>query len=236
PLPDNAIARLANAVSRIAAWEPPMRLNDTTRAYFERLATISTPEEAARYNGIATPAKSAAIQQYFREHEAMHWSMLHTSISPTMISGGFRRNVIPSEAEATLGVRAVPNEDLPWFVEQLKKVANEPGVEIVAPQRGSRVSAQPSSIQTEMFRAIEATQKKIYPGAITIPTMSTGASDKVYLQAKGMNCYGFGPLLDEEDAAKGFGAHSDQERLRESELYRFAQFNWELIQTMAATK
>jgi len=234
PLPDNAIARLSNAISRVASWQPPMRLNDTTRTYFERLATISTPEEAARYNGISNPARSEAIQSYFREKETMHWSMLRTSISPTMLQAGFRRNVIPSEAEATLDVRALPDEDMVAFVAQMKKIANEPGVEIIAPERSHRVAAKPSSITTEMFRVLESTQKKIYPGAITIPTMATGASDKVFLQAKGVNCYGFGPLLDEEDAEKGFAAHSDQERLREKELYRFTQFNWEAVRTIAA--
>lgn len=234
PLPDNAIVRLSNAISRVAGWQPPMRLNDTTRTYFERLATISTPEEAARYNGISNPAKVDAIQSYFREKETMHWSMLRTSISPTMLQAGFRRNVIPSEAEATLDVRALPDEDIVAFVAQMKKIANEPGVEIIAPERSHRVAAKPSSITTEMFRVLESTQKKIYPGAITIPTMATGASDKVFLQAKGVNCYGFGPLIDEEDAEKGFAAHSDQERLREKELYRFTQFNWEAVRTIAA--
>jgi acetylornithine deacetylase/succinyl-diaminopimelate desuccinylase-like protein len=236
PLPDNAIARLSNALSRIAAWEPPLRLNDTTRTYFERLATISSPADAARYNGLSDPAKRAAISQYFRQNEPLHWSMLRTSISPTMIKAGFRVNVIPSEAEATLDVRALPDEDQSAFIEQLKRVANEPGVEIVRAQRASRVLAPPSSIKTEMFQVLENAQKRVYPGAVTIPTMSTGASDKVYLQAKGVNCYGIGPLIDEEDTQLGFGAHSDQERLREKEIYRFTQFNWEVIRAIAAKK
>jgi len=233
PLPDNAIARLANAVSRIAAWEPPMRLNDTTRTYFERLATISTPEQAARYNGLADPTRRAALNQYFRQNEPMYWSMLRTSISPTMLKAGFRVNVIPSEAEATLDVRALPDENMPAFVEQLKKVANEPGVEIIAPERSHRIAAPPSSIRSEMFQVLEQVQKKVYPGAVTIPTMSTGASDKVFLQAKGVNCYGIGPLIDEEDGALGYGAHADQERLREKELYRFTRFNWEVLLSIA---
>src|SRR5690242_2689853 len=213
-----------------------MRLNDTTRAYFERLATISTPQEAARYNGLADPAKRAAINQYFRQNEPTHWSMLRTSISPTMIKGGFRLNVIPSEAEATLDVRALPDENITAFIDQLKKVANEPGVDVVRAERASRVPAPPSSITTEMFRVLENVQKRVYPGAATIPTMSTGASDKVYLQAKGVNCYGIGPLVDEEDGPLGFGAHADQERLREKEIYRFTQFNWEAVREIAAKK
>jgi acetylornithine deacetylase/succinyl-diaminopimelate desuccinylase-like protein len=236
PLPDNAIARLSNALSRIAAWEPPMRLNDTTRTYFERLATISTPAEAARYNGILNPAKAAEIQKYFREHEPMHWSMLRTSISPTMLKAGFRVNVIPSEAEATLDVRVAPGEDIPAFVAAMKKVANEPGVDFVLPERSHRILAPPSSITSEMFHTLETVQKKIYPGAVTIPTMATGASDKVFLQAKGVHAYGIGPVVDEEDAQLGFAAHSDQERIRLKELYRFTQYNWEVIRSIAGTK
>ena len=71
-----------------------MRLNDTTRTYFERLATISTPAEAARYNGILDPAKAGPIQQYFREKEPMHWSMLRTSISPTIIRPTFQHRKV----------------------------------------------------------------------------------------------------------------------------------------------
>ena len=235
PLPDNAIGRLSNALSRVVAWQPPMKLNDTTRTYFERLAAISTPEEAARYNGLLIPEKTAAIQEYLRQNEPVHWSMLRTSISPTMLKAGFRRNVIPSEAEATLDVRAVPDEDMTSFVDQLKKVMNEPGVDVVTGTR-TRKPAPPSRIDTEMFRAIEATQKLVYPGATTIPTMATGASDKVALQARGVSAYGIAPLVDEEDTALGFGAHSDQERLAEKELYRFTRFNWELIRSMAGAK
>ena len=66
--------------------------------------------------------------------------------------------------------------------------------------------------------------------------MATGGSDKVILQARGVQAYGISPLVDEEDTALGFGAHSDQERLAEKELHRFTKFNWELIRTIAASK
>jgi hypothetical protein len=66
--------------------------------------------------------------------------------------------------------------------------------------------------------------------------MSTGASDKVFLQVRGVATYGIGPLADEEDGAKGFGAHSDQERLLEAEIYRFTVFNWDVVTAMAAAK
>ena len=68
---------------------------------------------------------------------------------------------------------------------------------------------------------------------VTIPTMSTGATDMAQLRAKGVQCFGIGPATDMEDGPKGFGAHSDQERLLETELHRFVRFNWEIVTGLA---
>ena len=51
-----------------------------------------------------------------------------------------------------------------------------------------------------------------------------------------MQCYGIGPALDTEDASKGFGAHSDQERIREAELHRFVRFQYDVVMQVAAAK
>jgi acetylornithine deacetylase/succinyl-diaminopimelate desuccinylase-like protein len=67
----------------------------------------------------------------------------------------------------------------------------------------------------------------------TLPTMSTGATDMAYLRAKGIQCYGVGPAIDAEDGPLGFGAHSDQERILESELHRFVRFHYDIVADMA---
>ena len=53
--------------------------------------------------------------------------------------------------------------------------------------------------------------------------MGTGATDMAQVRNKGQQCFGIGPASDLEDAPKGFGAHSDQERILEAEIYRFVQ-------------
>ena len=70
----------------------------------------------------------------------------------------------------------------------------------------------------------------------TIPAMSTGATDMANLRARGIQCYGIGPATDTEDVAKGFAMHGDQERLLESELYRFVRFNWDVVFDLARAK
>ncbi len=234
PRPDNAIAHLAMAVAKIAAWQPPLRLNDTTRTYFERLATISPPAEAARYNHIADPAKSAEIQRYFAEHDFQHSSILRTSVVPTMLNAGFRQNVIPSEAEANIDIRALPDEDMPKFYAEMKRVIGDDSIEIVQP-KGGRPAGRPSRLDTDMFRALENAQKRVYPGAITLPSMLTGATDMAQLRAKGVQAYGFGAVIDGKDLYAN-GAHSDDERLQESALYKMVEFVWNAVIEVAGSK
>jgi acetylornithine deacetylase/succinyl-diaminopimelate desuccinylase-like protein len=234
PRRDNAIVHLSTAVSKIGNWEPPMRLNDVTRTFFERLATISSPDEAARYNGLVDPQKTAAIQNYFAEHDLGKYSILRTSISPTIINGGFRENVIPSHAEAMLDIRALPDEDMTKFYAQMERLIGDSAVKIV-PSAPGRPAAPPSRLDTDMFRALEAAQRRLYPNAITIPGMVTGATDLAQLRAKGVQAYGIGPRFDEAEFAE-HGWHSDIERLSEDSLYGLVQFVWYAVLDVAATK
>ena len=232
PLEENAVAHLSAAVAAVAKWTPPIRLNETTSAYFRRLAEISPPEQAARYRAVLDPRTVAAADEYFRKHEPRHASMLRTSISPNIVQAGYRINVIPSEAAANLDVRALQDEDFPAFLDQIRKVINDPSVEVSLAPRDTRPAGVEARIDTEAFKVLEALTQQHYK-VITVPTMSTGATDMAYLRSKGMQCYGVGPGLDVEDGPKGFGAHSDQERILESELHRFVRFYWDVVVRLA---
>ena len=237
PLETNALAHLGEAVGAIAAWTPPMRLNETTAAYFKRLATVSSPEEAQRYRDLLSPDPkiSGPADQYMRKNEPRHWSMLRTSLSPTIINGGYRSNVIPSEGTATIDTRLAPDEDAAKFLELVKGVVNDPTVEVSYGARDTRPPTPAARLDSDAFKVLEANMTKHY-NAVTLPTMSTGATDMAYLRQKGIQCYGIGPALDIEDGPKGFGAHSDQERILESELHRFVRFTWDAVVGLAGAK
>jgi acetylornithine deacetylase/succinyl-diaminopimelate desuccinylase-like protein len=232
PLRTNAIVHLAKAVETIAAWDPPMRFNDTTRYYFEKMATVSSPEDAARFQGLFDPGKAPAVREYLAVHDPVSYSMLHTSISPNIIQGGFQVNVIPSEAQATLDIRALPDENIAAFYDTMRKVINDPAIQLVPETGNQRPGAPPSRLDSDAYHAIEAAYKSIY-GTITIPVMSTGATDMAFLRAKGVQCYGVGAMVDEEDAPKGYGPHSDQERILEQALYKHVQFLWQAVNSIA---
>jgi acetylornithine deacetylase/succinyl-diaminopimelate desuccinylase-like protein len=235
PRLDNAVSALATAVGRLAAWQTPLRLNETTSAYFERLGDISSPEDAARYKGVLDPARQAQIERYFAEHEPQHYSLLRTSVVPTIMSAGFRRNVIPSEAEATLDIRGLPDEDPESFYRDLAGVINNPNVEII-PEGVYRPASPPSSLDTEMFHALENVTNRLFPSAVTLPTMLTGATDMAQIRAQGTQCYGFGPVRTEEDITGGGGAHGDDERIMEDSLLSLIQFLWYAVIEVAASE
>lgn len=232
PLQDNAVVHLSQAVAKIAAWQTPMRLNETTRSFFTRLATISPPADAARYLALVDGKGVEAAQEYFAAKEPSVYSTLRTSISPNIIKGGYLVNIIPSEAEASLDIRALPDEDMTNLLAEMKRVINDSQIEIVATNRNVRPSARPSRLDTEAFLMVESNLKKIY-NAVSLPTMLTGATDMAFLRAKGVECYGIGPMTDAEDGPKGFGAHSDQERILEESIHKFVQFNWEIVVGLA---
>jgi acetylornithine deacetylase/succinyl-diaminopimelate desuccinylase-like protein len=236
PSRGNAVTKLSAAVGKVAEWTPPLRINETTGAYFKKLSTMVPAEVAKIYRDILSPdpkvSKPAA--DWLLDNQPGHWSMVHTSLVPTIVGGGFRYNVIPSEAKATVDVRLHPDEDQSLFLDQVRKVINDPSVEV----RWGRERYRPAGgarIDTEAYAVLEAQTKKHYD-TVVLPTMGVGATDMSNLRAKGIQCYGIGPALDTEDGAKGFGAHSDQERILESELHRFVRFQYDVVLDLARAK
>lgn len=234
PRLDNSLIHLSAAVAKVGTWETPMRLNETTRTYFEKVATMSTPEAAARYNALLQSNPPESVQKYLAANDPSRYSMLRTSVVPTMLKAGVGPNVIPSEAEATIDIRALPDEDMPKFYEEMKRVINDPAVRIEPITGNLRPAGPPSRLDSEMYRALEKVSKQMYPGATVLPTMSTGASDMAQTRAKGIQSYGIGPATSESDNAQ-YGAHGDVERLPESSLYGLLDFTWRAVMEVATT-
>jgi acetylornithine deacetylase/succinyl-diaminopimelate desuccinylase-like protein len=230
PRVDNPVVRLSAAVAKVGQHQMPMRLNETTQVYFQRLATISSPEEAFLYTHLEDPDLSDLVQEKLRHSHIQANSMLRTSVSPNIIQGGFRRNVIPAEAESELDIRALPDEDLDGLLEELRRVIDDPLVEVIPPAT-SRPAAMPSRLDSELFRALEVAQASLFPGAITLPTMLTGATDSAQLRARGVQAYGVGTGGTEADAR----AHGNDERASIVGLGLFVEYLYRAVSTVAGS-
>ena len=159
--------------------------------------------------------------------------MLRTSVSPNVIKGGFRVNVIPADASATMDVRFLPDEDQEAFAESLRKLINDPAIEVALAERGSRKPSDPSRLDTDMFRALERTQQKLFPGAATLPMMLTGATDSAQLRAKGVQAYGLGSVSSDNDSSR---VHGNDERIAIAGLGKFLEYVWWTVIDVAAAK
>ena len=228
PRVDNPVIHLGAAVGKFGPWQPPARLNETTRLFFQRLAQISPPDEAAMYRNVEDPA----VQEKLKTLKPTYYSMLRTSIVPTIIKGGFRLNVIPGDAEATLDVRALPDEDIPALMKRMKEVIDDPAIEITRSSPGpDRPAGQPSKVDSAMFAALEAAQKQVFPGAVTLPIMLTGATDSAQLREKGVQAYGLGNMATEEDRRR---VHGNDERTSVEGLKKFVEFLWTAVGSVAS--
>ena len=236
PLRTNAVARLSRAVAALAEWQGPIRLNDTTTAWLARLAELSPPEEAARYRALLNPTSAAAREalEWLLENEPANAALLHDTVTPTIVDIGYRYNVIPSSGSATLDVRLLPDQDFDAFLEQLRTIVDDPSIDVAWDASVVRPSA-PVRLDTAAYVAIEAVYAEYY-GVPVLPTMSNGATDMTFLRGRGIACYGVGPGIDREDGALGFGAHSDQERILTSELYRFVRAYLAIVERLAVAR
>jgi acetylornithine deacetylase/succinyl-diaminopimelate desuccinylase-like protein len=228
PIGDNAVIHLADAVSKVGKWDSPVRLNETTREFFDRLSVNASPDEATMYRNLSDPV----VQQELRTKKPQYYSMLVSSVVPTMLRAGLKENVIPPTAEATLDVRVLPDENLPKFWQELTAVIGDPAVKIVPIDDSFAMPSAPaSSVKSEMFAALEKAQKAVAHNAITVPVMTTGATDSSFLRAKGVQAYGIkAPRTDAENRTE----HGNDERVELRYLGMFVQYIYAAVTEVAA--
>jgi hypothetical protein len=167
PLPDNVLAALARAVSRVDAWKAPVKLNETTRLYFERLSRIE-PNAAFKTAMVAVSRPGASAAQInaaaaVLSKEPLHNAVLRTGHSLTLMNGGIRNNVIPSEASATFNTRVLPNDDVNAIVAAFNRVGAEKQVTFALTGE-PRVSPPVSPVSTALYRAMDESAMAMVPG------------------------------------------------------------------------
>jgi acetylornithine deacetylase/succinyl-diaminopimelate desuccinylase-like protein len=214
PLPDNALAALARAVSRVHEWKAPVRLNETTRLYFAKLAEVE--KDAAMKSAMqrisAPNASQATIDSAAAvlSKEPLHNAVLRTGQSLTLMNGGIRVNVIPSEGTANFNVRTLPADDITQIVKEMQRAGAEPQVTFEL-QEKPEPAPPPSPVSTALYVSMEQAAKVMAPQSVVIPFMSTGATDGALLRAKGIPTYGILPMpLPVEDELR---MHGDNERV-----------------------
>ena len=168
-----------------------MRLNDTTRTYFEKMANISPPAKAAHYKGLLNPQTSEAAQRYLLENEPQSYSMLRTSVYH-MFKAGVGRQCDPVRGGATLDIRALPDENITGFYAEMARIINDPAVKIV-PLPATRPPSPVSRMDTEMYQVLERVSKEMYPTSRSYRRCRRWRATRPGFAPRGQQSNGIGP-------------------------------------------
>jgi acetylornithine deacetylase/succinyl-diaminopimelate desuccinylase-like protein len=131
PRRDNAIVRLAAALTKVGAYRFPVHLNETTRAFFERSATLSSGQEAADMRAIAANERDSAAAERLSA-SIFYNAQLRTTCVPTMIEGGHAPNALPQTARAVVNCRILPGETPAETRAALAHVIGDDSVKVTA--------------------------------------------------------------------------------------------------------
>lgn len=227
PRKDNAIYELAAALGRLAAYQFPARLTDTTRLYFERLAASQPAELAASMRGAAkTPPDAAAIAKL--SEIPIYASTLRTTCVATRLDGGHADNALPQMARATVNCRMHPNDPPDWVRERLVEAVADPQL-TVTPIGSARPSPE-SPLHPELFPAVETLTEAMWPGVPVLPSMGTGASDSLYLRGAGIPMYGVSGIFGDVDDNR---AHGRDERVLVQSYQEGREFLYRLVKALS---
>ncbi|MDF1502158.1 M20/M25/M40 family metallo-hydrolase [Roseisolibacter sp. H3M3-2] len=206
PLPGNPVFRLGRALAAIGGWRAPTAVTPTTRRFFAELARVWPERAEARAMADVAASDPARVRRGAAALRRVPTfdALLRAGVSAVMTRGGIRTNVIPTEATATLDVRTLPGQSIDALVARLRRVVDDPRVEIAVAERGR--DAPSSDHASPMFRAIAEAARALDPRLVTVPYLSTGATDSAQLRAWGVPTFGVLPFpltQDDEDRMHG---------------------------------
>jgi acetylornithine deacetylase/succinyl-diaminopimelate desuccinylase-like protein len=219
PTRDNAIYRLAAALGRLKAYEFPVEFNDTTRAFFERMAEIEPGKIAADMRGaLAKPRDEAALERL--KQDPSYNSILHTTCVATMLEAGHAPNALPQRATANVNCRIFPGHSQEEIRQTLKRVIADDGIDVAFTDPPEQVGAPPP-LTEDVVGPIRLVTKQLWPDVPVLFSMSAGATDARFLTPAGIPTYGVSGLFSDPATTN---AHGLNERMRVQSLLEGREF------------
>ena len=198
PHRDNSAVRLMEALLKLHQWERPLTWTEDTTAYIRNLSEA----------GLMPPLEDrAAVEERIRESPELLASFMNT-LNITMLHSGIKANVIPAKSEAVIDCRLLPGVSCAEWIDQLKHVIDDDGIEIerYLPDQGEMPSV---SWDTELYHTIRGVMKEAMEDAMVTPAMTIGGTDNRFLRQRGIPAYGFVPCLLSREERAGFHGNNE---------------------------
>ena len=238
PRPDNAIYSLANALARLQNYQFPFELNEVTRAYYERMEKVETPERAAEITAmLKNPPDAGAVARL--SQDPIDNSTIHTTCVATRFNAGHANNALPQRAEANVNCRIEPGHSAEEIRQQLIKIFADPKITVryvdnfgnIADSAPDRKSFPPPPLRRDVFAPLEKITSEMWPGTPVIPDMATGASDGVYTMSVGLPTYQISGIAIDRDDIR---AHGQDERLGIESYYTGVDFYYRYLKAVTS--
>lgn len=191
PLPNNAVATMARALTRIENYETPLR---PTRSVVELFRTLST-QMSFPSSFLMRHVDRSLVQSLFHDRlteRPLINSLLRTTISLTGVKGGYKTNVIPSRVEATLDCRVTVGDSAAALQEELVRVVDDPRVTIEVMSDGR---PNESPVDPDVMRVLGEVTRRFHPDSLVAPFMSSGVTDSAPFRHRGIPAYGVNPIV-----------------------------------------
>ena len=228
PVKDNAIYELADALGRLRAYEFPVMMTDTTRAYFRTAGKARGDDTGRAMIAVAADPRDAAALAIVDADKSYH-SMLRTTCVATLLDGGHANNALPQRAGANVNCRIFPGVSPEAVRDQLAAVIADPRMTVTQSDSRGPV-ARPVPLDPKIVRPAEALLAKYHPGVPLTPMMSTGATDGIFLEAIGIPVYGPPGTYGDPD---GNGTHGLNERAIVEAVYSGRDYLFDLVKAYA---
>jgi len=236
PRPDSAIFTLARALAKLADYETGVQLIPSTRQFFLTLAKTTSPPMSEYFRNLTSddPELVRQADRQISKNPLLH-AIMRNTIAPVLLNAGFRGNVIPGAAEATINVRIIPGTDPNDIVGEFRRVIGEPHVEVrlATPSVGSS-TAQLSSESTELYRALEKQARLQFAGAEVTPYLFQAGTDAGAWRSRGVPVYGIYPYaIGAEDLTR---MHGNDERVSVQSLQQGTEMIYRTLVEVAARR
>jgi len=228
PSRDNAIYRLADGLARLARFDFPFKLNETTRGYFERSAALVEPQIAADMRAIVAPNPDPAAVERLSKIVRYNAQMRTTCVA-TMLEGGHAINALPQTARAGLNCRVLPGESFDDVRATLVRVLDDDQISVTP--TSTPVPSPPSPLNPELVRAVERLTAEFWPRVPVIPTMAVWSTDGSFLRNAGIPTYGHTGLAGDVNDVR---AHGKDERVLVRSFLDGNEYLYRLVKALAS--
>jgi acetylornithine deacetylase/succinyl-diaminopimelate desuccinylase-like protein len=229
PIKDNAIYRLSAGLNRLAQYDFPVRLNETTRTFFEKTASIEAGRTKADMMAILKLPLDTAAANRLAATSSYYNALLRTTCVPTMLSGGHAENALPQTARAVVNCRMLPDETADNVLATVHRVLADS--QITVKQLRQPQPSPLSPLRKDILGIVEKITESMWPGVPVTPIMSTGASDGRYLRQAGIPVYGVSGIFGDIDDVR---AHGRDERVGVKEFYDGLEFTYRFIKALTS--